>query len=101
MISRLLLTWLLVLIHAYLNIFTVEDTLNVLLENITVTGRDGRVWQLDKVYIRGSMICCYIVPDMLRNAPMYAQSNYSSFDLTRILTRALFTVGSGFVKVWQ
>ena len=49
----------------------VEDTLNVLLENITVTGRDGRVWQLDKAYIRGSMICFYIVPDMLRNAPMY------------------------------
>jgi hypothetical protein len=35
-----------------------------------VTGRDGRVSQLDQVYIRGSMIRFFIVPDMLQNAPM-------------------------------
>ena len=42
----------------------------ILLRDITVTGRDGRVSQLDQVYIRGSMIRFFIVPDMLQNAPM-------------------------------
>ncbi|KAG6891476.1 hypothetical protein C0992_006207 [Termitomyces sp. T32_za158] len=36
-----------------------------------VTGRDGRVSQLDQVYIRGSMVRFFIVPDMLQNAPMF------------------------------
>jgi small nuclear ribonucleoprotein D3 len=47
-----------------------EDSLNISLKDITVTGRDGRVSQLDQVYIRGSMIRFFIVPDMLQNAPM-------------------------------
>ncbi|KAJ7072263.1 hypothetical protein C8F01DRAFT_1076366 [Mycena amicta] len=33
-----------------------EDNLNISLKDITVTGRDGRVSQLDQVYIRGSMV---------------------------------------------
>lgn len=49
---------------------TAEDNLNISLKEITVTGRDGRVSQLDQVYIRGSMIRFFIVPDMLQNAPM-------------------------------
>jgi hypothetical protein len=44
--------------------------MNISLKEITVTGRDGRVTQLDQVYIRGSMIRFFIVPDMLQNAPM-------------------------------
>lgn len=48
-----------------------EDNLNIALKDITVTQRDGRVSQLDQVYIRGSMIRFFIVPDMLQNAPMY------------------------------
>lgn len=48
-----------------------EDSLNISMRDITVTGRDGRVSQLDQVYIRGSMIRFFIVPDMLQNAPMY------------------------------
>jgi hypothetical protein len=50
--------------------FTAEDNLNIALKEITVTQRDGRVSQLDQVYIRGSMIRFFIVPDMLQNAPM-------------------------------
>ena len=38
--------------------------------NITVTYRDGRVAQLEQVYIRGSKIRFLILPDMLKNAPM-------------------------------
>ena len=48
-----------------------EDNMNVQLKDITVTARDGRVSHLDQVYIRGSHIRFIIVPDMLRNAPMF------------------------------
>jgi small nuclear ribonucleoprotein D3 len=51
--------------------FAAEDNLNIALRDITVTGRDGRVSQLDQVYIRGSMVRFFIVPDMLQNAPMW------------------------------
>jgi len=57
---------LIIVIYAH----TAEDNLNISLKDITVTGRDGRVSQLDQVYIRGSMIRFFIVPDMLQNAPM-------------------------------
>jgi small nuclear ribonucleoprotein D3 len=50
--------------------YAAEDNLNISLKEITVTGRDGRVSQLDQVYIRGSMVRFFIVPDMLQNAPM-------------------------------
>ena len=55
-----------------------EDNLNIALRDITVTGRDGRVSQLDQVYIRGSMVRFFIVPDMLQNAPMYDMPYRSS-----------------------
>ncbi|KAH9834282.1 sm-like ribonucleoprotein [Teratosphaeria destructans] len=48
-----------------------EDNMNCQLENINVTQRDGRVTHLDRVYIRGSHVRLFIVPDMLRNAPMF------------------------------
>lgn len=40
--------------------------MNVQLRDITVTARDGRVSHLDQVYIRGSHVRFFIVPDMLR-----------------------------------
>lgn len=54
----------------YVQFASAEDNLNVSMKDITVTQRDGRVTQLDQVYIRGPMIRFYIVPDMLANAPM-------------------------------
>ncbi|KAL7885219.1 hypothetical protein AOLI_G00079890 [Acnodon oligacanthus] len=47
-----------------------EDNMNCQMANITVTYRDGRVAQLEQVYIRGSKIRFLILPDMLKNAPM-------------------------------
>jgi hypothetical protein len=41
--------------------------MNVQLRDITVTARDGRVSHLDQVYIRGSHVRFFIVPDMLRS----------------------------------
>lgn len=46
--------------------YIAEDNMNVQLKDITVTARDGRVSHLDQVYIRGSHVRFFIVPDMLR-----------------------------------
>lgn len=43
--------------------------MNCQLENINVTQRDGRVTHLDRVYIRGSHVRLFIVPDMLKYVP--------------------------------
>jgi len=48
-----------------------EDNMNCQMTNITVTYRDGRVNQLENVYIRGSKVRFMILPDMLKNAPMF------------------------------
>jgi len=51
---------------------TAEDNMNVQLKDITVTARDGRVSHLDQVYIRGSHVRFFIVPDMLKYVPSKA-----------------------------
>ena len=48
-----------------------EDNMNCQMQNITVTARDGKVSQVEQVFIRGSMIRFLILPDMLKNAPMF------------------------------
>lgn len=48
-----------------------EDNMNCQMTNITVTARDGRISQLEQVFIRGSKIRFLILPDMLKNAPMF------------------------------
>ena len=48
-----------------------EDNMNCQMQGVTVTGRDGRVTQVEQVFIRGSMIRFFILPDMLKNAPMF------------------------------
>lgn len=48
-----------------------EDNMNCQMADITVTYRDGRVVQLENVYIRGSKVRFMILPDMLKNAPMF------------------------------
>ena len=47
-----------------------EDNMNSQMASVTVTYRDGRVAQLEHIYIRGSKIRFLILPDMLKNAPM-------------------------------
>ncbi|KAB0402524.1 hypothetical protein E2I00_016489 [Balaenoptera physalus] len=47
-----------------------EDNMNCQMSNIAVTYRDGRVAQLEQVYIHGSKIRFLILPDVLKNAPM-------------------------------
>ena len=47
-----------------------EDNMHSQMASVTVTYRDGRVAQLEHIYIRGSKIRFMILPDMLKNAPM-------------------------------
>lgn len=48
-----------------------EDNMNCQMTQITVTYRDGHTAHLENVYIRGSKIRFLILPDMLKNAPMF------------------------------
>lgn len=48
-----------------------EDNCNAQLRDVTMTARDGRVSHLENVYIRGSHVRFFVVPEMLRNAPMF------------------------------
>ena len=41
------------------------------LRDVTMTARDGRVSHLEHVYVRGSHVRFFVIPDMLRNAPMF------------------------------
>lgn len=52
-----------------------EDNMNCQLMQITMTYRDGRTANLENVYIRGSKIRFMILPDMLKNAPMFKNKN--------------------------
>lgn len=48
-----------------------EDNMNCQLTGITYTSRDGVSYQLEHAFIRGSKIRFAILPDMLKNAPMF------------------------------
>eukprot|EP01098_Paradermamoeba_levis_P003059 TRINITY_DN142_c0_g1_i2.p1 TRINITY_DN142_c0_g1~~TRINITY_DN142_c0_g1_i2.p1 ORF type:complete len:122 (+),score=43.31 TRINITY_DN142_c0_g1_i2:147-512(+) len=48
-----------------------EDNMNCQLTNIIYTTREGKTSNLEHVYIRGSKIRFLILPDMLKNAPMF------------------------------
>ena len=48
-----------------------EDNMNVLIENVVRTNRDGTKTSLEQVYIRGAQVRYFVVPDMLKHAPMF------------------------------
>eukprot|EP00386_Alphamonas_edax_P002583 GDKI01007752.1.p1 GENE.GDKI01007752.1~~GDKI01007752.1.p1 ORF type:complete len:126 (-),score=38.02 GDKI01007752.1:77-454(-) len=48
-----------------------EDNMNILLEGVTVTAKDGKVSALEQCYIRGGSIRFVMFPDMLKHAPMF------------------------------
>ena len=48
-----------------------EDNMNCLLENVVRTNRDGSKTAMEQVYIRGSQVRYFVVPDMLKHAPMF------------------------------
>jgi len=48
-----------------------EDNMNCQLKKVTCTGRDGKITPFEHVFLRGSKIRFFIVPDILANAPMF------------------------------
>ena len=48
-----------------------EDNMNCIMGNITVTYRDGRTSHLEQAYIRGSTVRFLVLPEMLKNCPMF------------------------------
>lgn len=50
---------------------TAEDNMNVQMRKATRTRRDGRVTPLEHVFIRGSTVKLFILPDILASAPMF------------------------------
>lgn len=62
--------------------------MNVQLKDITVTARDGRVSHLDQVYIRGSHVRFFIVPDMLRLVPPSSLNSAATLPLFSKLMEA-------------
>eukprot|EP00732_Lithocolla_globosa_P003515 Lithocolla_globosa_v1_NODE_2854_length_1845_cov_5.579564.p1 type:complete len:124 gc:universal NODE_2854_length_1845_cov_5.579564:1415-1786(+) len=48
-----------------------EDNMNSQMSDVLMTARNGKATHLDHVYIRGSHVRFFIVPDMLKNAPMF------------------------------
>jgi hypothetical protein len=45
--------------------------MNCSMTNVTMTGRDGAITSLEQVFIRGALIRFVIIPDILKNAPMF------------------------------
>lgn len=48
-----------------------EDNMNIQLKRVTVTRRDGKVTNVPHVFIRGSKIRFFVLPDILSDAPMF------------------------------
>ncbi|SCV04623.1 LAMI_0H17612g1_1 [Lachancea mirantina] len=47
-----------------------EDNMNVQLQDVTVTSREGSVTHMDNIFIRGSQVRFLVLPDILKNAPL-------------------------------
>jgi hypothetical protein len=71
-----------------------EDNMNVQLKDITVTARDGRVSHLDQVYIRGSHVRFFIVPDMLRYVHLSYASKAALLFIDRYISSFITTVAN-------
>ncbi|CCE62216.1 hypothetical protein TPHA_0C00590 [Tetrapisispora phaffii CBS 4417] len=48
-----------------------EDNMNVQLRDVTHTGVNSEVTRMDDVFIRGSQIRFFALPDMLKHAPLF------------------------------
>ena len=67
-----------------------EDNMNCQMVNITSTSRDGKVMKLEQVFIRGSQIRFMILPDMLKNAPMFKRMQTKGCSNYRLLLFIIF-----------
>mmetsp|Transcript_16412 Transcript_16412/g.28725 ORF Transcript_16412/g.28725 Transcript_16412/m.28725 type:complete len:121 (+) Transcript_16412:98-460(+) len=52
-------------------VVSTEDNMNVQLRKVHLTRRDGKMSALEHVFIRGSKVRLFILPDILSRAPMF------------------------------
>ena len=48
-----------------------EDTMNMRLDDVYITKKNGKQMRLEQIFIRGSQVRFVIIPDMLANSPMF------------------------------
>ncbi|KAL0478364.1 small nuclear ribonucleoprotein D3 [Acrasis kona] len=48
-----------------------EDNMNVQLSQVTLTHRNGQTSSLESAFVRGSKIRFFVLPDRLKDAPMF------------------------------
>lgn len=48
-----------------------EDNMNLTLYDVVITKTNGSTSHMTQVFVRGSMIRFVVVPEMLKNAPMF------------------------------
>ncbi|CAG62525.1 uncharacterized protein GVI51_M04565 [Nakaseomyces glabratus] len=51
-----------------------EDNMNVQLRDVMVTSSTQKLSRMDHVFVRGSHIRFFVVPDMLKNAPLFKKN---------------------------
>lgn len=52
-----------------------EETMNCQLKDVTMTAREGRVSRLEHVFLRGGTIKFIVLPEILKNAPIFKKVN--------------------------
>jgi len=52
-------------------LLSAEDDCNVQLLGVTMTARNGQVRRFEHIFIRGSHVRFFVIPDMLRLAPLF------------------------------
>lgn len=72
-----------------------EDSMNCLIENVVRTNRDGSKTSMEQVYIRGSQIRYFVVPDMLKHAPMFKNLLKQKAPSTGVKGSAFGTLSAG------
>ena len=48
-----------------------EDNMNCQLTSVTMRARDGKLSKLENVFIRGSRVRYIVLPDLLKQSPMF------------------------------
>jgi small nuclear ribonucleoprotein D3 len=48
-----------------------EDNMNVHLSKVVMVGRDGQSRKLESVFLRGSTVRYFVLPDILKEAPIF------------------------------
>ena len=75
-----------------------EDNMNVQLKTITMITKDGKQVKLEYAFIRGSKVRWFIIPDMLKNAPMFRRADQKNKGLGLGMPRGKGPAGRGRIQ---